>query len=111
MFCRKVFLEISQSSQEKTCARASFLIKLQVQVFSCEFYEDHLLLQNTSAGCFKMNEWIESWTTSWLNVQKAILTNKYEKKKEDPLSFSGNQRNKAITMAVLWLPVLVFSGK
>ena len=77
-------------------------------MFSCEFYEDHLLLQNTSAGCFKMNEWIESWTTLWLNVQKAILTNKYEKKKEDPLSFSGNQRNKAITMAVLWLPALVF---
>ena len=25
----KVFLEISQNSQEKTCARASFLIKLQ----------------------------------------------------------------------------------
>ena len=25
----KVFLEISQSSQEKTCARVSFLIKLQ----------------------------------------------------------------------------------
>ena len=26
----KVFLEISQNSQENTCARASFLIKLQV---------------------------------------------------------------------------------
>ena len=43
-----VFLEISQNSQENTCARASFLIKLQAacnfvkkealaQVFSCEF--------------------------------------------------------------------------
>ena len=45
----KVFLEISQNSQENTCARVSFLIKLQAwgrqlikkgtlaQVFSCEF--------------------------------------------------------------------------
>ena len=48
---KKVFLEISQNSQENTYSRASFLIKLQasacnfiknealVQLFSCEFYE------------------------------------------------------------------------
>ena len=47
---KKVFLEISQNSQGNTCARVSFLIKLQetwklikketlVQVFSCEFCE------------------------------------------------------------------------
>ena len=47
----KVFLELSQSSQENNCARVSFLIKLQAkvcnfikkktlaQVFFCEFYE------------------------------------------------------------------------
>ena len=38
---KKVFLEISQNSPENTCARVSFLIKLQArglaQVFSCEF--------------------------------------------------------------------------
>ena len=28
-FVKKVFLEISQNSQKKTCARGSFLIKLQ----------------------------------------------------------------------------------
>ena len=49
VLCKKVFLEISQNSQESICARASFLIKLQaynfikketlVQVFSCEFCE------------------------------------------------------------------------
>ena len=45
----KVFLEISQYSQENSCARVSFLIKLQAeacnvikketlaQMFSCEF--------------------------------------------------------------------------
>ena len=48
---KKVLLEISQTSQESTCARVSFLIKLQAeacnfikketlaQVFSCEFSE------------------------------------------------------------------------
>ena len=50
VFCKKVFLEISQNSHEKTCARDFFLIKLQTlgnlikkdflaQVFSCEFCE------------------------------------------------------------------------
>ena len=48
---KMVFLEISQNSQENTCDRVSFLIKLQAsasnfikketlaQVFSCEFCE------------------------------------------------------------------------
>ena len=48
---RKVFLEISQNSQENNCPRVSFLIKLKTwacnfikketlaQVFSCEFWE------------------------------------------------------------------------
>ena len=47
---KKVFLEISQNSQENTYARVSFLINLPypcnfikkgtlTQVFSCEFYE------------------------------------------------------------------------
>ena len=38
---KKVFLKISQNSQENICARVSFLIKLQAsgltQMFSCEF--------------------------------------------------------------------------
>ena len=53
---KKVFLQISENSQEKTCARVSFLIKLEApeillkkealaQVFSCEFYEiSHLVV-------------------------------------------------------------------
>ena len=37
---QKVFLQISQNSQEKTCARDSFLTKLSLeQVFPCEFCE------------------------------------------------------------------------
>ena len=35
VFCKKVLLEISQNLQENTCARISFLIKLQ----ACEFCE------------------------------------------------------------------------
>ena len=29
VLCKKMFLEISQNSQENTCARVSFLVKLQ----------------------------------------------------------------------------------
>ena len=38
---KQVFLEISQNSQENTCAKVSFLLKLQAlaQVFSCGFCE------------------------------------------------------------------------
>ena len=64
---KKVFLEISQNSQENTCARVSFLIKLQAsslqfikketlaQVFSCEFCEisKNTFLHRTSLDdCF-----------------------------------------------------------
>ena len=53
---KKVFLKVSQNSQEKTCARVSFLITLQsstcnfikketmAQVLSCEFCE---IFENT----------------------------------------------------------------
>ena len=47
VFCKKMFLEISHNSQENTCSRVSFLLKLQVLAFikketlahvlSCEF--------------------------------------------------------------------------
>ena len=57
---KKVFLEISQNSQELTGARDSFLIKLQAcnfikneslaQVFSCEFCE--ISKSTISGGCF-----------------------------------------------------------
>ena len=36
---KKVFLEISQNSQENTCARVSFLMKLQ----ATPFFTEHLL--------------------------------------------------------------------
>ena len=42
---KKVFLKVSQDSQENTSARASFLIKLQT-----------LAVRNTSGGCFCLTE-------------------------------------------------------
>ena len=40
---KKVFLEISQNSQEKVCARISFLIKLQAE--ACNFIKKEALAQ------------------------------------------------------------------
>ena len=42
VFCKKVFKEISQNSQENTCARVSFFFinkETLAEVFSCEFCE------------------------------------------------------------------------
>ena len=42
VFCKKGFLKNFENSQENTCTRVSFLIKLKetlAQVFSCEFCE------------------------------------------------------------------------
>ena len=57
-----MFWEISQNSQESTCARVSFLIKLQlyekrdfgtgVFLWILRNFSEHLFLQNTSGGCF-----------------------------------------------------------
>ena len=42
---KKVFLEISQNSQENTCSRASFLIKLQASASACNFIKKEALAQ------------------------------------------------------------------
>ena len=62
---------MSQNSQENTCAKDLFLMKLQIykvnnfikkeipaQIFSCEFCEishNTLFLKNSSDGCFRIN--------------------------------------------------------
>ena len=48
VFCKKVFLEISQNSQENTCARVSFLIKLQAPPAT-------LLKKRLWHSCFPVN--------------------------------------------------------
>ena len=65
---KKVFLDISQNSQENTSARVSFLIKL----FSCEFCEiskNIFSCGNTSVGCF----WI--WPRFIIEKLKNIRNN------------------------------------
>ena len=66
--CKKVFLEISQNSQENTCARVSFLnfIKKEAlaQVFSCEFCE---ISKNTF-----FTEYI--WTTASKEFKTRVLS-------------------------------------
>ena len=60
---KKVFLEISQNSQENTCARVSFLIKLQT--WGCFWMEDILNL-------YKKNE-ISELTFSYKKVEFSKL--------------------------------------
>ena len=55
VFCKKkMFLKILQNSQENTCARVSFLIKLQWhRCFPVNFAKFlRTFLQDTSGGCF-----------------------------------------------------------
>ena len=70
----KVFLEISQNSQENTCN----LIKKETlaQVFSCEFWEiskNTFFLCNTSGGCFCIHSWSYLWEMDW-GVQHLTLS-------------------------------------
>ena len=70
---KKVFLEISQNSQENTCARVSFLMKLQVfnfikketlaQAFPCELCEisKNTFLQNTSGRLLLYARMVQLW--------------------------------------------------
>ena len=59
---KKIFLKVSQNSQENTCARVSFLIKLQTaaltQVFSCEFSEvfKNTFFHGTKVSAFVVRE-------------------------------------------------------
>ena len=48
VFCKNVFLEISQKSQKNTCVRVSFLIKLQASAYN-------LLRKRPWQSCFPVN--------------------------------------------------------
>ena len=54
MFGKKVFLEISQNSQENSCPTVSFLIKLQVEAFN--FIKKETLAQVFSYEFREMSE-------------------------------------------------------
>ena len=54
---KNLFLEISQTSQENTCARVSFLIKLQaLQAKDCNFVKKETLSQVFSCKFRKISE-------------------------------------------------------
>ena len=44
-FAKKVFLEISQNSQENTCVKVSFLINLKTFLKACNFIKKETLAQ------------------------------------------------------------------
>ena len=52
MFYKKALLDISQNSQENTCARASFLMKLQFP--GCNFIKNDTLSQDLSCEFCKI---------------------------------------------------------
>ena len=51
---KKLFLKISQSSQENTCARVSFLINLQAE--ACNFIKKEILAQVLSCEFCKISK-------------------------------------------------------
>ena len=63
-----VFLKISQNSQENTCARVSFLIKLQAEViFKNTFFTEHL---RATTSAFSWNKRLIHYTLKaiiWLD--------------------------------------------
>ena len=102
---KRLFLVISQNSQENTCARVSLLIKLQAKNFilkrdpgrdvSCEFYKiwkNTFFLQYTSAGCFQSFNIAASYKfpdihqkiyvlKSLFNTGRGLKTRNFNKKK------------------------------
>ena len=82
MFCKKVPLEISQISQENSCVRVSFLIKLQIeaynfikketlaQVFYCEFCK---FSENTFSYRTYLVAASGKDTNTWNNEANALL--------------------------------------
>ena len=51
-----MFLEISQNSQENTCARVSFLIKLQAEAGACNFINIETLAQVFPCEFWKISQ-------------------------------------------------------
>ena len=61
VFCKKVFLEISQNSQENAYVAVSFLIKLQA--LACNFIKKETLAQVFSCEFFKISKYTFCYRT------------------------------------------------
>ena len=78
---KEVFLEISQNSQENTCARVSFLVKLQAlglrpttllkERLWHRWFPVNFVKQNTSSGCFY-------FLTGWELLLQELRKNQYQ---------------------------------
>ena len=71
---KKLFLEILQNSQENTCAKVSFLIKLQVS--ACNFVKNGTLVQvffYEFCKTFKNNYFIEHLRTTASNKKSKLI--------------------------------------
>ena len=74
---QKVFLEILQNSQENTCARVSFLIKLGpgtgVFLWILQNFKKHLFCRTLRDGFFRTRvNFMIYWT--WLGLKKYLTT-------------------------------------
>ena len=103
---QKVFLKNSQNSQENTCVRVSFLIKLQILRLVCNFIKNATLaqvtgvflwifatflrttfLQNTFSGCFYF--WITSEAVArTCSIKKVFLEISQNSQENTCTSFS-----------------------
>ena len=80
---RKVFLEISQNSQENTCVRVFFLIKLQASV--CKFVKKEAQVLSYEFCEISKNTFFTEylWATAstfCMHVSFALQTSEYNKK-------------------------------
>ena len=84
VFCKKVFLEISQNSQENICVRASLSPKLQAlenrKVFWC--------FQGAEKGCIG-NEWVQI-------LKRKLLGSKYALR-------VFNKNTRLVSLMVCWI--------
>ena len=72
---KKVFMKISQNSQENTCQRVSFLIKLQAK--ACNFFKKETLAQVFSCEIFRIPFSVEQlW---WLLLPMSIIYKPWHK--------------------------------
>ena len=67
---KKVLLEILQNSQENTCARVSFLVKLQAE--ACNFIKKETLVQMCSSKFCKISKYTFSYRT--LPVAASVIS-------------------------------------
>ena len=112
---KKVFLEIAQNSQENTCTRVSFLIKLQAWGQSLFFNKVAGLRQNSPGGVLKIFANFTGkhlcWSLQACNVTKNRLLHKCFPVKFEKFWRTPILKNIWTTASVYWLlhHILIFT--